>query len=177
LQQLRFDPGAPQTDVCGTARLRYQLCERKGRDPGSSRRRVKAADEARLIAAPRDDAFVETDLPFLRTSLLKAKGEEGSLHGTLFISNRGTYGEGYYRCLRCNHSEPVKPLSATKTTKRGKPQTARKGIRLVHDDPLSGTRCPNERISRTGVDFAHRFDTDVRLFRFLAPLPDPRIRV
>lgn len=148
--------------------------ERRGRDPGSSRRRVKAADEARLIAAPRDDAFVETDLPFLRTALLKAKGEEGTLHGSLFISNRGSYGEGYYRCLRCNHSEPVKPLSATKPAKRSKAQTATQGHHLVHDDPLSGTRCPNERISRTGVDFAHRFDTDVRLFRFLAPLPDPK---
>jgi len=146
--------------------------ERKGRDPGSSRRRVKAADEARLIAAPREDAFVETDLPFLRTSLLKAKGEEGSLHGTLFISNRGTYGEGYYRCLRCNHSEPVKPLPPQRL-RRGTPAAA-EGRRLVHDDPLSGTRCPNDRMSRIGVDFAHRFDTDVRLFRFLAPLPKPR---
>ena len=80
----------------------------------------------------------------------------------------------YYCFLRCNHSEPVKPLSATKPAKRSKAQTATQGHHLVHDDPLSGTRCPNERISRTGVDFAHRFDTDVRLFRFLAPLPDPK---
>ena len=149
--------------------------ERKGRDPGGSRRRVKAADEARLIASPRDDAFNETDLPFLRTALLNAHEREADgLRGTMFIANRGVYSEGYSRCKLCNYSEPIKPAGAGKPVKGKKAAASGNGIQLVHDDPMTGLRCRNEQLSRLGLDFVHRFDTDVRLFRFLQPLPNPQ---
>jgi hypothetical protein len=149
--------------------------ERKGRDPGASRRRVKAADEARLIASPRDDAFVETELPFLRTALLNAHAREADgLRGTMFHRQSRGVQRGLF------------PLQAVqllpgRSSRRGLPQrqvgdSARNngnGLQLVHDDPMTGLRCRNEQLTRLGVDFVHRFDTDVRLFRFLQPLPEP----
>jgi hypothetical protein len=149
--------------------------ERKGRDPGGSRRRVKAADEARLIASPRDDAFIETELPFLRTALLNAHEREADgLRGTMFIANRGVYSEGYFRCKFCNFAGPIKPEGASKPVKGKKAASTGNGLQLVHEDPMTGLRCKNEQLSRFGLDFVHRFDTDVRLFRFLQPLPAPK---
>ncbi|QDQ29082.1 DUF1998 domain-containing protein [Chitinimonas arctica] len=148
--------------------------DRKGRDPGNNRRRVKSADEARLIASPRDEAFSETDLPFLRTTLLKPRGrEEDGLCGTLFIANRGVYGEGYDRCPRCNFATTIKPPGGRKAVRGKKTESSGNGIQLAHHDPLTGLHCPNEQFSRPGLDLVHRFATDVRLFRFLQPLPEP----
>lgn len=149
--------------------------ERKGRDPSGSRRRVKAADEARLIASPRDDAFSETDLPYLRTALLNAHEREAdALRGTMFIANRGVYSEGYFRCKVCNFAGPINPGVSSKPAKGKKAASSSNGLQLVHDDPMTGLRCKNERLSRLGLDFVHRFDTDVRLFRFLQSLPNPK---
>jgi len=149
--------------------------ERKGRDPGSSRRRVKAADEARLIASPRDDAFGKTELPFLRTALLNAHEREAdSLRGTMFIANRGVYGEGYFRCKLCNFSEPRKPSVNPRPARGRRAANAGNGLTNKHEDPMTGLRCRNEQMSRFGLDFVHRFDTDVRLFRFLQSLPNPK---
>lgn len=145
----------------------------KGKDPGTARRRVKPADEARLIATPRPENFDETELPFLRTALLLARGsEESELKGSLFVSNRGTYGEGYYRCLFCNYCAPGLKGSngSSKRTAAGANPTTRK---FIHIDPSTGQRCKSEILPKMGVDFAHMFNTDVRLLRFLAPLPEP----
>lgn len=148
--------------------------ERKGRDPGGSRRRVKAADEARLIASPRDDAFIDTELPFLRTALLNAHARDAdALRGTMFIANRGVYSEGYFRCKLCNFAGPINPAGSSKAAKGKKKEPSGNGMQLVHDDPMTGLRCKNEQLSRLGLDFVHRFDTDVRLFRFLQSLPNP----
>lgn len=145
----------------------------KGRDPGSSRRRVRPADEARLIAAPRSDQFEATELPFLNTALLLARGSEGSgLRGSLFVANRGAHGEGYYRCSRCNFCEPFKKAKVAKHVK-GKAGASAASKKWVHQDPATGQKCQNEVQSKIGLDFAHTFNTDVRLFRFLAPLPEP----
>ncbi len=145
--------------------------QHRGRDPGTSRLRAKPADEAKLIAAPRDDVFEATDLGFLRTALLKAKGREGLLAGALFIANRGVYGEGYYRCVKCNFSKPIEKAAAALGTKAaGK---TRLDAKFRHDDPMSGKTCPNEQLARRGLDFVHRFQTDVRLFRFLPAMPGP----
>lgn len=150
--------------------------ERKGRDPGSSRRRVKMADEARLIAAPRDEAFTETNLLFLRTALLSSRAREDGLRGTLFIANRGVYGEGYCRCQRCNFAFPIKGPEGDKKSAKGRKrdQVSNNGIHFPHNDPLTGQRCPNEQLPKLGLDLVHRFDTDVRLFRFLQSLPEPK---
>lgn len=145
--------------------------QHRGRDPGTSRLRAKPADEAKLIAAPRDNAFEETDLAFLRTALLPAKGGEGLPPGALFIANRGVYGEGYYRCGKCNFSKPIEKAGAAPGTKAaGK---TRLDAKLPHDDPMSGRACPNVQLARRGLDFVHRFQTDVRLFRFLPAMPGP----
>ncbi|AXW64658.1 hypothetical protein CJO94_24125 (plasmid) [Ralstonia solanacearum] len=141
------------------------FADRRGRDPGTSRRRVKAADEAKLIAAPRDDIFEDTGLPFLSSALLsaKAKGDSG-LIGALFIANRGVYGEGYRRCNVCNYCEPIKPQ-----------RRAANGAmaRFVHRDPQTGLTCKSDQAAQGGLDFVHQFNTDVRLLRFLQALPKP----
>jgi hypothetical protein len=148
------------------------VADNKGKDPGSSRRRVRPADEARLITAPRPEQFEPTELPFLQTALLLARGSEGSeLRGSLFVANRGTYGEGYYRCSYCNFCSPVQ----TGAKKKGGTKAAGKSApkKFVHTDPGSGKQCKQDVLPRMGLDFAHTFNTDVRLLRLLAPLPEP----
>lgn len=149
--------------------------KRRGRDPGSSRRRIKPADEAKLIAAPRDDLFDDTGLPFMLSALLKAKtADENGLKGSLFIANRGAYGEGYHRCSKCNYSEPIKPSPKKKASKKRHEAEGPTGSPTIkHQDPQTGLICPNEQMSRVGLDFVHRFDTDVRIFRFISALPEP----
>lgn len=145
---------------------------KKGRDPGSSRRRVRPADEARLIAAPRAEEYLETELPYLQTALLPARGAEGSeLRGSLFVANRGTSGEGYYRCHKCNFCEAFKK-PASKSPSKGKAAVTTK--KWLHQDPATGIKCPEDTYPKMGLDFAHMFNTDVRLLRFLAPLPEPQ---
>lgn len=150
------------------------VADSKGKDPGTARRRVKPADEARLIAAPRRENFQETELPFLSTALLLARGsEDHDLRGSLFVTNRGTYGEGYYRCLLCNYCQPA---SKPKKTKDGAKTRAGSGDaatrKFIHKDPSTGLTCKSDVMPKMGVDFAHMFNTDVRLLRFLAPLPE-----
>ncbi|MGO8756224.1 MAG: DUF1998 domain-containing protein, partial [Gallionellaceae bacterium] len=142
---------------------------------GQNSVRANTADEAKLIAAPRDDQFEETGLPFLLSALLKAKSaDENGLKGSLFIANRGAYGEGYHRCSKCNYSEPIKPSSKQKVPKKSKVAGGLAGNPTVkHHDPQTGLTCPNEQMARIGLDFVHRFDTDVRIFRFITALPEP----
>lgn len=150
------------------------VADSKGKDPGTSRRRVKAADEARLIAAPQQDSFQETELPFLSTALLLARGSEDSeLRGSLFVTNRGAYGEGYYRCLVCNFCQPASKARRTPAGGRKAQGTGDAAKRkFAHKDPATGSTCKSDVMPKLGVDFAHTFSTDVRLLRFLAPLPE-----
>lgn len=150
------------------------FADRRGRDPGSSRRRVKAADEAKLIAAPRDDVFEDTGLRFLNSALLSAKARgDGALTGALFIANRGAYGEGYRRCYVCNYCEPVGPQ--VKGAKAAANKGAVKGskTKFVHKDPQTGLTCKNDVVSQGGLDFVHQFHTDVRILRFVQAMPEP----
>lgn len=154
------------------------IAESKGKDPGTSRRRVRAADEARLITAPRPENFEETELSFLYTTLLLARGSEDSdLRGSLFVTNRGAYGEGYYRCLSCNYCRPASKVKSTvkkKTkSKDGNSPTKESNASIFeHRDPSTGFICKFNVLPKLGVDFAHLFNTDVRLIRFLTPLPE-----
>ena len=142
---------------------------RKGRDPGTSRRRVKPADEARLITSPREDQFEETGLPFLITAILRANGgREGELRGTMFIANRGI-GEGYVRCGLCNYT--TAKLIAPKPAKDKKPIAGNNG-KIPHKDPMTGSTCRNDKLAHP-LDLVHQFDTDVRIYRFMEPLPAP----
>ncbi|MCA8197868.1 DEAD/DEAH box helicase [Burkholderia vietnamiensis] len=150
------------------------FAERRGRDPGSSRRRVKAADEAKLIAAPREDVFEDTGLPFLSSALLSAKARgDGELTGTLFIANRGAYGEGYRRCYVCNYCEPVGPQVKGANAPMNKATPKGSKTKLVHKDPQTGLTCKNDVVSQSGLDFVHQFHTDVRILRFVQTMPDP----
>jgi hypothetical protein len=149
------------------------VADSKGKDPGTSRRRVKPADEARLIAAPRSESFQETELPSLSTALLLARGAEDSdLRGSLFVTNRGAYGEGYYRCLFCNYCQPASKAKKTKASSKKSAQPNDAVRKFVHKDPSSGLTCKSDVMPKMGVDFAHMFNTDVRLLRFLAALPE-----
>lgn len=149
------------------------VVDSKGKDPGTARRRVKPADEARLIAAPRPQSFQETELSFLSTALLLARGsEDNELRGSLFVTNRGAYGEGYFRCNFCNYCQPAskskKPKAGGKKAVTGVSAATQK---FVHKDPSTGLTCKSDAMPKMGIDFAHMFNTDVRLLRFLAPLP------
>lgn len=94
----------------------------------------------------------------LRTALLPTKqADENDIHGTMFIANRGTYGEGCYSCPRCNYFEAAQRPSAQQI--KGK-------------DPMSGTDCSVTEL-KYPLDYAHIFNTDVRLLRFTRPLPPP----
>jgi hypothetical protein len=136
-----------------------------GRDPGVSRMRAKPADEPKLIAVPPAKAFEETNLTFLRTALLTAKGDNGLPAGILFIANRGASGEGYYRCSKCNFSQSIEKAKTA--------SNAKQDVKLPHDDPMSGVTCPKNRLRRRGLDFVHQFQTDVRMLRFMTPMPAP----
>ena len=146
----------------------------KGKDPGTSRRRVKPADEARLIALPRQEHFQETEIPFLSTALLLARGsEDNDLKGSLFVANRGAHGEGYRRCLLCNYCEPISKVQKSKSrSKKTTAASAATAKKFIHTDPSTGAACKSDFMPKMGVDFAHMFSTDVRLLRFLAPLPE-----
>lgn len=173
----------PACSNCGSsdARMKRMFIEpkgfvtsyanRKGRDPGTSRRRVKPADEARLIASPREEQFEETGLPFLSTSVLRANGAgESGLRGTMFIANRGSYGDGYLRCGLCNYTIAKPPAARPAEGARG--AAAPNARRFPHKDPMTGSSCRNDTLAFP-LDLVHQFDTDVRIYRFMEPLPTP----
>ena len=159
-----------QCSNCGSihGRLRRKFIEphgfitsyedRNGKDAGTNRRRIKRADEAKLIAVPRAEHYAETDLIHLETAFLRAKPTiEGALKGSLFIANRGAYGHGYFRCKCCNYAGPKPDENTTLPT---------------HKDPMTGETCQRP-IADNKLDFVHQFDTDVRLLKFSAALPPP----
>jgi len=156
------------------------VADNKGKDPGTSRRRVKPADEARLIASPQPEEFEATELPFLSTAMLLARGTEGSnLKGSLFVANRGMYGEGYFRCNFCNFCAAAQRGAKSKSKALAKSAAGKSDVpnlgakKFVHKDPGTGQQCKQDVLPKLGLDFAHMFNTDVRLLRFLAPLPEP----
>ncbi len=129
--------------------------DKDGKNPSTSRRRVKAADEARLIVVPREEQFKDTGLSYVKTAFLPAtaqNAEDGAV-GKMFIVNRGTFGKGYYRCPRCSYTKP-----------------ANDDNNFSHNHPLTGKDCAGERPNLT-LDLAHEFNTDVRVFRFERQLP------
>jgi len=131
--------------------------DRKGRDPGTTRRRIRPAEEARLITIPNDELFEGTAHKGIRTALLKSIASgESELNGRMFVANRGAYSHGYNYCRVCNYAE----ASLSPVTKK-----------MVHKQPMTGSLCQN-----TGpfwaVDLVHEFNTDVLIIRFLQTLPE-----
>lgn len=131
--------------------------ERTGKDPGTTRRRERPADEARLITIPGESCFRDTDHPRIRGALLRARPADDEPAGRMFIVNRGPARNGYHICPRCNFATPAYQPKASP---------------IVHREPLTGKTCVNKD-PLWPQDLAHEFDTDVLLWRFAAPIPAP----
>lgn len=131
--------------------------DRNGKDPGTTRRRERPADEARLITIPGESSFRDTDHPRIRGALLRAKPSDDGPAGHMFIVNRGPVRHGYHVCPRCNFATPANQP---------------KSMPITHREPLTGKPCVNKNPLWT-QDLAHEFDTDVLLWRFAAPIPAP----
>ena len=132
--------------------------DRKGKDPGTNRRKQRSADEARLISIPEDEQFMETDHTFITTVLLRAIAlESNDRAGSMFIVNRGPHGHGYNICKKCNYATPAKEPKPRK---------------IKHKEPLTGNFCQADSFMKT-EDLAHEFNTDVLMLRFSLPVPKP----
>lgn len=164
-----FDETCPQ---CGAGQqgLKVRFIEpfgfltsytgRMGRDPGSSRLRVRPVDEARLLTRAMDEDFGPSDLNGVMSFFAPAVPRSGEKPGQMFIVNRGPQGKGYLCCPRCEFAMPA-------------PRDLAHGaeVQKRHDNPRSGETCPVDKLGWP-VDLAHIFETDLRAIRFSTPLPD-----
>lgn len=133
---------------------------RMGRDPGSSRLRVRPVDEARLLTRAMEEDFRPSDLNGVMSFFAPAVPRSGEKPGQMFIVNRGPQGKGYLCCPRCEFAMPA-------------PRDLAHGaeVQKRHDNPRSGETCPVDKLGWP-VDLAHIFETDLRAIRFSTPLPD-----
>jgi ATP-dependent helicase YprA (DUF1998 family) len=164
-----FDEACPQ---CGAGQqgLKVRFIEpfgfltsytgRMGRDPGSSRLRVRPVDEARLLTRAMEEDFRSSDLNGVMSFFAPAVPRSGEKPGQMFIVNRGPQGKGYLCCPRCEFAMPA-------------PRDLAHGaeVQKRHDNPRSGETCPVDKLGWP-VDLAHIFETDLRAIRFSTPLPD-----
>lgn len=164
-----FDESCPQ---CGAGQqgLKLRFIEpfgfltsytgRMGRDPGSSRLRVRPVDEARLLTRAMEEDFRPSDLNGVMSFFAPAVPRTGEKPGQMFIVNRGPQGKGYLCCPRCEYAMPA-------------PRDLAHGaeVQKRHDNPRSGETCPVDKLVWP-VDLAHIFETDLRAIRFSTPLPD-----
>jgi len=164
-----FDETCPQ---CGAGQqgLKVRFIEpfgfltsytgRMGRDPGSSRLRVRPVDEARLLTRAMEEDFRPSDLNGVMSFFAPAVPRSGEKPGQMFIVNRGPQGKGYLCCPRCEFAMPA-------------PRDLAHGaeVQKRHDNPRSGETCPVDKLGWP-VDLAHIFETDLRAIRFSTPLPD-----
>lgn len=133
---------------------------RMGRDPGSSRLRVRPVDEARLLTRAMEEDFRPSDLNGVMSFFAPAVPRSGEKPGQMFIVNRGPQGKGYLCCPRCEYAMPA-------------PRDLAHGaeVQKRHENPRSGETCPVDKLGWP-VDLAHIFETDLRAIRFSTPLPD-----
>lgn len=164
-----FEENCPQCGTRASGRRRAfvepvgfltSYADRHGKDPGSTRLRVRPVDEARLLTRARPEDFQASDLARVTHFFAPAIAPEGSQPGRMLVLNRGPLGAGYLWCPVCEHARPA-------------PQEALGGleIRAVHENPRTGDRCPVE-LLRWPVDLAHVFETDIRGIRFDQQVPD-----
>lgn len=135
--------------------------ERTGRDPGVSRLRARAVDEARLLTRAPAEKMAPTDLPGVTAFFAPAQGGDNLPEGRMVVVNRGPHGTGYYRCRRCEYAEPA-----------AKGAFGKAEIKRPHKSPRTGDPCP-EYMLAWPFDLAHIFSTDVRILQFNAPLEAP----
>lgn len=133
---------------------------RMGRDPGSSRVRVRPVDEARLLTRAMEEDFRPSNLNEVVSFFAPAVPRSGEKPGKMFIVNRGPQGKGYLCCPRCEFAMPA-------------PRDLAHGaeVQKRHDNPRNGELCPVDKLAWP-VDLAHIFETDLRAIRFSTPLPD-----
>lgn len=129
--------------------------DRDGANPAQVRPRKIYADEARLISQARDRDFTPSSHSLIRKAFLPAIGSVTRDAGTMFVVNRGPYGQGFHRCNKCNRMEPASKISSL--TKK-------------HDDIRTGMTCDFRQLSFP-VCLAHTFSTDIIIFRFLEAFP------
>ena len=172
----RFKDDLPATcEQCGSSNLAKassfiepkafltSIDAKHGRDPAASRVRQRSAEEARLVTTAPANQFVPTDLPTKVTTFFapaRPLKDENTARGQLFVLNKGPRGAGYHRCPRCEHAQAAEPANRFKK------------VKAVHNDPRNGSRCPADEL-RSPINLGHIFETDVRAFRFSAPVPIP----
>ena len=134
--------------------------KRFGRDPGSSRLRVKPVDEARLLTRASPDSFAPTDLRNVTSFFAPAIHQEEEIEGKLMVLNKGLFGTGYLWCTYCEYAQPS-PSNSMGTSE----------VECKHDNPRTGFPCPNK-VLKKRVDLAHIYKTDLRAFLIAKPLPE-----
>nr|WP_256500342.1 DEAD/DEAH box helicase [Limimaricola litoreus] len=136
--------------------------ERAGGEPGSSRLRPRAVDEARLLTKAPSNLMGATDVRDVSTYFASAIGSADHPEGRMIVVNRGPNGTGYMRCPRCEHAEP-----APKSYFGFSPLSSK------HHDPRTGDPCPVEEL-KGSTDLAHTYSTDIRLIRIAVPIDPPK---
>ena len=165
-----FEDTCPQCGIQVTERKRQFIepigfitsyTDRFGRDPGSSRVRVKSIDEARLITRPALEDYRATDLADVLSFFAPAIARDGDVAGKMLVMNRGPSGNGYFWCRKCEHSEPA-PLGAMFNNG---------SVERKHKNPRTGDPCQATTLSRP-VDLGHQFETDIRAIRIEKLVPE-----
>ena len=135
---------------------------RNGRDPGSSRLRIKPVDEARLLTRASINSFQQTDLPNVSSFFAPAIPRDGELAGQLLVLNRGPNGTGYHWCTYCEYAKPA-PVGSKGNFE----------IEHKHKNPRTGYPC-SQNILKKRVDLAHKYQTDLRALLIDKYLPEPQ---
>ena len=136
--------------------------DKAGGEPGVSRLRTRAVDEARLLTRAPRDKMSKSDLAQVTTFLAPSHGSVEGEEGRMVVVNRGPHGSGYFRCPRCEHAE-----AAPQGSNFSKAEFPSK-----HFDPRSSDPCPVETL-KYPIDLAHIFTTDVRILRLSEPMAIP----
>ena len=134
--------------------------KRDGRDPGSSRLRIKPVDEARLLTRASSSSFETTDFSAITSFFAPAIPQGGEIGGKLMVLNRGLFGTGYLWCNYCEYAQPS-PSNSMGTSE----------VKCKHDNPRTGLLCPNK-VLKKRVDLAHIYQTDLRTFLIGKILPE-----
>ena len=135
--------------------------DRNGRDPGTSRMRIKHVDEARLITKARPNDYSNSDVEGIESFFApahKRAGDEESLTGSMMVVNRGPKGHGYRTCGYCEYSESADAYSQT-------------GEKKIHVNPRTGKECSNDDLRRP-EDLVHIYDTDIRGIHISHAIPE-----
>lgn len=134
--------------------------DRAGRDPGSSRLRMRPVEEARLLTRAQLSDYRATRVDGVTTFYAASVPRDGGPQGRMFVVNKGPAGAGYMWCRKCEYAEAA-------------PAEAMLGnceIERPHKNPRNGDPCPVEKLSHP-IDLGHVFETDIRAIHFARPIP------